>query len=475
VQFRFAQGAPDKEKRFIECVREQTQKTGTKYPTLFAWHGSHIGNWHCIIRQGLHYDEILNARAFGNGIYMSSNANTSIVYSFSHSSLSTPKWKSSTLKVNKVLSLQEVVNNTKAFVSCSPHYVVGNIDWVQTRYLFIKGKETTPPPSGTVATVYEQDPTRVVFNEVIMPLSIPITAISKSLRPGNSIETAVNPQAKRSKTVCQTDQATAERREDDADSVVSDAGDLAWIQEAVRTNALTLRESETHFESGPTPSKKRSAETATETDLVAGTLDTAGIKFMREPKDATPIATKGLMRLLQEAQKTQENAAPAELGWYIDRNLVNNLYQWIVELHSFPKELPLAKDMKKEGLTSIVLEMRFTSQYPYSPPFVRVVKPRFLGFHQGGGGNVTDGGAMCMEVLTNNGWTVGLTIESLLLQVRLVISDTERPARLTPQSPYRQSTYGIGEAVVAYVRACLVHEWTVPDGFTTLHDEPEFV
>merc|ERR1711939_616088 len=106
------------------------------------------------------------------------------------------------------------------------------------------------------------------------------------------------------------------------------------------------------------------------------------------------------------------------------------MYQWIVELHSFPAKLPLATDMKAADITSIVLEMRFSNQFPFSPPFIRVIKPRFLPFAQGGGGNVTEGGAMCMEALTNNGWTAAQNIESLLLQVRMSICDEERPARL---------------------------------------------
>jgi ubiquitin-conjugating enzyme E2 Q len=76
------------------------------------------------------------------------------------------------------------------------------------------------------------------------------------------------------------------------------------------------------------------------------------------------------------------------------------MYQWIVELHSFDDGLPLAKDMKKAGIKSVVLEIRFGKDFPMSPPFVRVIRPRFLPFMSGGGGNVTAGGAMCMELLT---------------------------------------------------------------------------
>ena len=64
MQFRFAQGAPDKEKRFNTCVKQQALATKTAYPTLFAWHGSSVGNWHSIIRQGLRFDvsSLLNIR-----------------------------------------------------------------------------------------------------------------------------------------------------------------------------------------------------------------------------------------------------------------------------------------------------------------------------------------------------------------------------------------------------------------------------
>jgi ubiquitin-conjugating enzyme E2 Q len=146
------------------------------------------------------------------------------------------------------------------------------------------------------------------------------------------------------------------------------------------------------------------------------------------------------------------------------------MYQWIVELHSFPDSLPLAADMKKQGVTSIVLEMRFTEQFPFSPPFIRVVKPRFLPFGQGGGGHVTEGGAICMELLTNSGWSAVTTIESVLLQVQLAMGDEERPARLLGGGGRgvaggNRECYGVVEAVLAYQRACRAHGWEVPDGF----------
>ena len=52
--------------------------------------------------------------------------------------------------------------------------------------------------------------------------------------------------------------------------------------------------------------------------------------------------------------------------------------------------------MKAKGVTSLLLEVRFPETFSLSPPFFRVVYPRFLPFLQGGGGHVTAGGSLCM-------------------------------------------------------------------------------
>jgi ubiquitin-conjugating enzyme E2 Q len=167
--------------------------------------------------------------------------------------------------------------------------------------------------------------------------------------------------------------------------------------------------------------------------------------------------------------KIQDTTPINELGWYINKDLVKNVYQWIVELHSFDPELPLSRDMKKAGIRSVVLEIRFGKDYPMSPPFVRVIRPRFLPFMAGGGGHVTAGGALCMELLTNSGWTAVSSIEGVLLQVRMAISNLEpTPARLENPNKQLQRDYGVGEAMQAYIRACNAHGWEIPKDFSEL-------
>jgi ubiquitin-conjugating enzyme E2 Q len=70
--------------------------------------------------------------------------------------------------------------------------------------------------------------------------------------------------------------------------------------------------------------------------------------LMPPPFEATPSATMALQRELQAMLKEQENAASLkELGWYMPPDLIgDNLFQWIVELHSFDETLPVAKGMK---------------------------------------------------------------------------------------------------------------------------------
>lgn len=84
IQFRFAQGAPDKEFRFLKCLRDSQKKNDLKHPTIFAWHGSKLSNWHSIIRNGLDFKNVVNGRAFGHGCYHSQNLHTSLGYCQEH-------------------------------------------------------------------------------------------------------------------------------------------------------------------------------------------------------------------------------------------------------------------------------------------------------------------------------------------------------------------------------------------------------
>lgn len=141
MQFRFAMGAPDKEQRFITEVRKTTTRLSLIHPTIFAWHGSSLANWHMIIREGLHYNNVANGRAHGDGVYHARDATTSTGYCKpgKHGGAGVRGvWPSSILNISSALALNEIVNAPKEFQANTPYYVVKQLDWIQTRYLFVQ-------------------------------------------------------------------------------------------------------------------------------------------------------------------------------------------------------------------------------------------------------------------------------------------------------------------------------------------------
>ncbi|CAD6441845.1 9b27a76f-85a1-4450-a8c9-cd0173dd82b2 [Sclerotinia trifoliorum] len=449
VQFRFAQGSPDKELRFLNALKAQQAHLNPNYPTIFAFHGSALQNWHSIIRHGLDFKETLNGRAFGHGVYHAQNQTVSCTYTGRNFS---GCWPGSQLNATAVMSINEIINCPQQFVSSNPYIVVQHIDWIQCRYLLVKidpnAADEPSPNSSHIAAANEikQDPKYTARSTNGKPIGVPHCAGSISRAFCTDSVGSTSQSKKRKGLPSSVNGATFFSDEEDIEDtkflLLEDEGDIEVLF--------------------PTFKKPEAAKT----DFVPGSLDQSSLPILDSPAYATPSATMRLNRELQTILKIQKSTPLHELGWYIDEALVDNIYQWIVELHSFDSTLPLAKDLKESGQTSVVIEIRFGKEYPHSPPFVRVVKPRFLPFMSGGGGHVTGGGALCMELLTNTGWSAVSSIESVLLQVRLALMSTEpKPARLEHRGKQQQGEYGTQEAMAAFIRACSMHGWEIPKDF----------
>ncbi|OTB14681.1 hypothetical protein K445DRAFT_125087 [Daldinia sp. EC12] len=447
IQFRFAQGSPEKENRFNEVLKsiDKPQKT------LVAWHGSALGNWHSIIRQGLDYSITTNGRSYGNGIYFARQFQTSMQYSNWHANLVGIFWPSSSIRVRAVMSLNEVVNLPEQFQSNNPFFVVQHCHWTQCRYLFV---QPTPAADGSNphnATGQESQPgisqhshssggTPVGVSEFVQDSKWPIFG------PKNN-------------RLFIPESAMPSTQDRQGTSRVSSADNIGGLRES---ELVSSDEDEEDIIFISATEEHAHKDQVHDTDFRPGILDLSTLPRLPPPSYATSTAQKALGHEIKKLEKVQSTTPLHELGWYIDFEKMNNMFQWIVELHSFDASLPLAQDIKEAGISSIVLEILFLREFPMSPPFVRVVRPRFLPFASGGGGHVTAGGAMCMELLTNTGWSPANSLESVLLQVRLAICSTDpRPARLESKNR-RRMDYGISEAVEAYIRAASVHGWDIP-------------
>jgi ubiquitin-conjugating enzyme E2 Q len=68
-------------------------------------------------------------------------------------------------------------------------------------------------------------------------------------------------------------------------------------------------------------------------------------------------------------------------------------------------------DFQRCQFRFVRIRLEFFDNFPFYPPFARVISPSLKG------GFVMPGGALCMEVLTPHGWTPATSIESLLVTV----------------------------------------------------------
>lgn len=292
------------------------------------------------------------------------------------------------------MALMEVINAPSKFVSAgNPYYVVSQIEWLQTRYLMVQSRRpditlvADDAVTNNARAILPQDPTRTPTGSNNKSITIPLTAIPRSRRPRNARHVATS--------VIEVED------DDDAVSVAT----LDEDNDALVDKVMTAQVHST------VPMKRKADLTV----LPFTPTDLSNLVMTTPPAYAATSTTRRLMkdfRLLIETQESYMNSnALSELGWYVNPE-TENMYQWMIELHSFPKDLPLAKDMIKAKVQSVVLEMRFGQSYPMSPPFVRVIRPRFLPFANGGGGHVTAGGSICMDLLTNSG-THSLHLHSL--------------------------------------------------------------
>uniref|UniRef100_A0A6G1SE38 Ubiquitin-conjugating enzyme E2 Q2 n=1 Tax=Aceria tosichella TaxID=561515 RepID=A0A6G1SE38_9ACAR len=139
----------------------------------------------------------------------------------------------------------------------------------------------------------------------------------------------------------------------------------------------------------------------------------ASLSIVQSKVNGTGGSTVSSKRLMKEFNRFQESDIYKN-GVFKVQLVEDNLYEWQVEIFKVDPESRLHKDLqelKKKGKRDyIVLRLSYPDNYPLSPPLARVVYP-FLE------GRVLDGGAICLELLTNQGWSSAYTIEPLILQI----------------------------------------------------------
>ncbi|XP_021191269.2 ubiquitin-conjugating enzyme E2Q-like protein CG4502 [Helicoverpa armigera] len=169
---------------------------------------------------------------------------------------------------------------------------------------------------------------------------------------------------------------------------------------------------------------------------------------------AAAVRTRRLMKELKEIQRIQ-NSRPDPV---FTVELVNdNLFEWHVRLHQIDPESDLASDLRELHIPHILLHLIFPENFPFAPPFMRVIEPRIeKGF-------VMEGGAICMELLTPRGWASAYTVEAVVMQFAAsVVKGQGRVARAPPRPSCEFTRRRAEEAFRSVVKTHDKYGWVTP-------------
>uniref|UniRef100_A0A8D9BZ76 Ubiquitin-conjugating enzyme E2 Q1 n=1 Tax=Cacopsylla melanoneura TaxID=428564 RepID=A0A8D9BZ76_9HEMI len=170
-------------------------------------------------------------------------------------------------------------------------------------------------------------------------------------------------------------------------------------------------------------------------------------------------ATDRLMKELRDIYKSDS----FKKGVYKVDLVCDSLYEWNVHLFTVDPESPLSTDLallkEREGKNSILLNVIFKDSYPFEPPFVRVVYPIISG------GYVLIGGAICMELLTKQGWSSAYTVEALIMQIAATLVKGRARIQFGAQKTVSQNPYSLAKAQQSFKSLVQIHEksgWFTP-------------
>eukprot|EP00057_Strongylocentrotus_purpuratus_P032179 XP_786851.3 PREDICTED: ubiquitin-conjugating enzyme E2 Q1 [Strongylocentrotus purpuratus] len=216
-----------------------------------------------------------------------------------------------------------------------------------------------------------------------------------------------------------------------------------------------------HYEMEDEPSKNEKDNDEKEIDaenfaVLARLKSNQRKDYLKGSVSGSVGATDRLMKELRDIYRS--DSFKKKKMYSVD--LVNDsLYDWNVKIYTVDSDSPLHADLcqlkEKEGKDHILLNMTFKEHYPYDPPFVRVVWPILTG------GYVLGGGAICMELLTKQGWSSAYTIEAVILQIAATL--VKGKARI--QFGAGKSQYSLVRAQQSFRSLVQIHEkngWFTP-------------
>lgn len=160
------------------------------------------------------------------------------------------------------------------------------------------------------------------------------------------------------------------------------------------------------------------------------------------------------MRLINDL-KLMMNIDAKDVGFSCSP-IDNDIFTWEVHLFGFDEGTPIFEDMRKynnnTGRSYIEMRVSFPPDYPMNPPFVRVVQPRFKKWT----GHVSEGGSLCMDILTKESWNPMYSIHSVILNILSEFLSAKPRIDFSCTAPY-----SLQEAKITFMEIATWHNWKV--------------
>lgn len=171
----------------------------------------------------------------------------------------------------------------------------------------------------------------------------------------------------------------------------------------------------------------------------------------------TTMNKKGARRIMKEIKELIHNSGVKDNDYNLEYEFIAdddklNVFNIKMATSNFKDCSKLYHDLVKKGIEYIDFEIRLPQEYPFKPPFIRIIYPRFKYMT----GHITLGGSVCMEILTNQNWIVSLMIPKVMLMI--IQNMISGGAELDPKA--YNKPYSYEEAISAYKRMLVSHrEW----------------
>lgn len=131
-----------------------------------------------------------------------------------------------------------------------------------------------------------------------------------------------------------------------------------------------------------------------------------------------------LQRLMRELRTTAEQREKLSKEDGVELDLADpegsDLRVWLLRLMTpgIDPQSALGKQLRQFGVPAIDIEVWVPDGFPYEPPRLRILKPSF----STGSFWVQTHGALCLEVLTKQGWSPAMSLPQLGVHVKTMMS-----------------------------------------------------